>query len=506
LHNNLKTKNNCYMDRTGRRLLILALGLLFTAMAFSQNITIKGKVVDSTGAPVPGANVSVIGRQSGTVTGPDGLFTLMAAPNARLRISSIGFTTIERPVSGQTDLSVTLYRNASTLGEIVVTALGIKKEKRDLTYSTQEIKGDELLKTKEPNLINTLAGKVSGVQITSSSGTPGASSRIVIRGASSATGDNQALFVVDGIPINNDETGNIAGGAAGAGSSRVVDIDPSIIESVNVLKGAAATALYGSAGARGVVIITTKSGSMDKKPVLSFSSDLSFEKAILPQRQYSWAQGTGGVFYNGENQKTSASWGPLMDTLKINGSPAPRYNPFSSFMRTGVTTNSTVNVSGGGTNSSYYIAYSFLDQSGVVPRNDFKRHSIFTKYTTRIEKNLSTTFQMEYSNSTQDRLPEGASNGPLFVLLDQPVSWNPYPILNPDGSQRLYRYSRNPPLWDLDNLSNNAVVNRFIPVFTVNYNAGSWLSVTERLGADIYGEQDKYTESPSPAIGLKGLI
>ena len=195
------------------------------------------------------------------------------------------------------------------MNEVVVTALGVKREKRDLTYSTQELKGDELTKTKEPNLVNAMAGKISGVQITSSSGTAGASSRIVIRGATSATGDNQALFVVDGVPVNNDETSNIGGGAAGAGSNRIVDIDPSIIESITVLKGAAATALYGSSGAKGVVIITTKSGGVNKKPALSFSSDFSTEKPLLPERQTKYAQGTNGVFYNGEDQKNKCFLG-----------------------------------------------------------------------------------------------------------------------------------------------------------------------------------------------------
>jgi len=193
--------------------------------------------------------------------------------------------------------------------EVVVTALGVRREKRNLTFSSQEVKGDDLVKTREPSLVNAMAGKVAGVQITSSSGTTGSSSRIVIRGNSSPTSDNQALFVIDGVPINNDETGNIGGGAAGAGVSRIVDIDPAIIENVNVLKGAAATALYGSAGARGVVIITTKAGGIDKKPVISLSSDLSYEKPLLPERQWKYGQGTGGVFYNGETQKTSMSWG-----------------------------------------------------------------------------------------------------------------------------------------------------------------------------------------------------
>lgn len=386
------------------------------------------------------------------------------------------------------------------LGEIVVTALGVKRAKRDLTFSSQEVKGEDLLRTKEPNLVNALAGKVSGVQITSSSGTPGASSRIVIRGAISPLGNNEALFVVDGVPINNDETSNVAGGAAGAGSNRLVDIDPAVIESMNVLKGAAATALYGSAGARGVVIITTKSGGLNKAPAITFSSDLSFDKGIFPEKQTTYAQGDKGVFYDGETEKTSLSWGPRMDTLR-----KPSYNPYD-FFRTGVTTNNNLSISGGNGTSSYFLSYSYFDQKGIVPKNAFKRHSIFAKYTNKIYKQLTTTFQIEYSNSNQNRLPEGASNGPLFVLMVQPVSWNPYPYLNPDGSQRLFRYSRNAPLWGVENINNNSVVNRFLPVFTANYTATPWLTITERIGADMYSEQTKYVEAPSAAISLKGKI
>lgn len=394
----------------------------------------------------------------------------------------------------------TVVSSKKALGEVVVTALGVKRAKRDLTFSSQEIKGEDLLRTKEPNLVNALAGKVSGVQVTSSSGTPGASSRIVIRGAISPLGDNQALFVVDGVPINNDETSKVDGGAAGSGSNRLVDIDPSIIESMNVLKGAAATALYGSAGARGVVIITTRSGGMNKQPTITMSSDLSFEKGLFPEKQSKYAQGTGGVYYDGETQKTSASWGPRMDSLKLK-----KYDPYD-FFKTGVTTNNNLSVSGGNGTSSYFMSYSYFDQKGIVPKNEFKRNSIFFKYTTKVYKNLTTTFQISYSNSNQNRLPEGASNGPLFVVLVQPVSWNPYPYLNPDGSQRLYRYSRNAPLWAVENENNHSVVNRFLPVFTANYNATPWLSITERVGADIYSEQTKYIEAPSAAISLKGKI
>jgi TonB-linked SusC/RagA family outer membrane protein len=411
-----------------------------------------------------------------------------------------GMTVYAQEKKDSLPVTDTIVSSKKALGEVVVTALGVKRAKRDLTFSSQEVKGEDLLRTKEPNLVNALAGKVSGVQITSSSGTPGASSRIVIRGAISPLGDNQALFVIDGVPINNDETSTVGGGAAGSGSNRLVDIDPSIIESMNVLKGAAATALYGSAGARGVVIITTKSGGMNKQPVITVSSDLSFEKGLFPEKQSKYSQGVGGVYYDGETQKTSSSWGAPMDSLKLK-----KYDPYD-FFKTGVTTNTNIGLSGGNGTSSYFMSYSYFDQKGIVPKNQFKRHSVFFKYTTKVSKNLTTTFQIGYSNSNQNRLPEGASNGPLFVVLVQPVSYNPYPYLNPDGSQRLFRYSRNAPLWAVENENNNSVVNRFLPVFTANYNATPWLTITERIGADIYSEQTKYIEAPSVVISLKGKI
>jgi len=488
------------------KLLLLSMLVFCCAHVMGQSRTITGKVVDSIGAPLAGASVRVKGTARGVSTSSDGSFSLNIYNGTVLTVSAVGYGPQEISVGNKDFFEIRLLAASRALDEVVVTALGVKREKRNLTFSSQEVKGDDLVRAREPSIVNAMAGKVSGVQITSSSGTPGAASRIIIRGNSSPTSENQALFVVDGVPINNDETGNISGGANGAGVSRIVDIDPAIIDNVNVLKGAAATALYGSAGARGVVIITTKAGGIDRKPVISLSSDLSFENPIFPKRQWKYGQGTGGEFYDGDTKKTSMSWGPLMDTLKINGVKAPTYNPYSSFFRTGITTNSTASISGGGSNSGYYMSYSYLDQKGIVPKNELTRHSLFFKYNTRVGQKLNTTFQIGYSNDVQNRLPEGQSNGPLFVLLVQPISWNPYPVLNPDGTQRLYRFSRNPPLWDIDNVKNVSQVNRFIPVFTANYTPAPWLTVTERVGADIYIEQDKYTESPSPAISLKGQI
>lgn len=473
--------------------------LLITAMLMINQVSaqarrISGKVTDIAGSSLPGVSISEKNsRNGGVISDAQGVFSInVSSSRTVLIISSVGFATREVTVGNNTALTIQLEIADKSMTEVVVTALGVRREKRNLTYSTQEVKGDELVKSKEPNLVNALAGKVSGVQITSSSGTPGSSSRIVIRGASSVYGENQALIVLDGIPINNDETGNLN---TGPGTNRLADIDPSIIENINVLKGAAATALYGSSGARGVVMITTKNGREGKKPELNFSQDVSFEHPLLPEIQTKYGQGDGGVFYDGDVNKTSAVWGPLMDTLKINGKPAPKYDPAGDFFRTGITSNSTVSIAGGGSTSGYFISYSYLNQTGTVPTTDYKRHAVFAKYTNRLAKNLTSIFQLNYINSENNRQPEGyVLESPLWTVLTAPVSYNLKPPVNDDGTQRLYRYSRNNPYWVLDNIYNKAVVNRFIPVMTFNYSPLNWLTVTERIGADIYAEQDKYKE------------
>ncbi|MCG2615455.1 SusC/RagA family TonB-linked outer membrane protein [Terrimonas sp. NA20] len=472
-----------------------------------SSLEVRGRVLNEAGEPVSGVSVTVKGTSKGTSTNEQGEFEIAGLDEkAVLVFSSVSLETIEVAVNGRQSIAVTLKKSIVELQQTVVTALGIKRDKRNLTYSTQEIKGAELTRTKEPSVLNALAGKVSGVQITSSSGAPGASTRIVVRGATSALGDNEALIVLDGIPINNAETGAVG---AGAGSSRLIDIDPATIENINVLKGAAATALYGAAGARGVVIITTKGGGIDRKPVLSFTTGISADKGIFPEFQNKYAQGINGVYQDGDRVKQSAAWGPLMDTLKVNGAPAPRFNPIDMFFRTGLTNNHTVSLSGGNSRSGYFMSYSYFDQKGIVPESYFKRHSVFVKYNSQITEKLSSTFQLTYTNSKQRRTPEGVTfgqAGPIFVTYNQPISWNPFPIFSADGKQRVFRTARNNPYWDLENVYNQYLVNRFIPVMTLTYQFNKWLSLSNRAGADIFAEQDVYKEAPSGALNTAGRL
>lgn len=479
------------MKRNLFNLLALLAGLLAYSSINAQSRGIDGTVTDEKKQPVSFASVIIKGTSKGTSTAQDGSFKLEVAPGATLLIRAVGYTIKEIPVGSEQHYNITLTENASDLNEVVVTALGVKKEKRNLTFSAQEVKSDEILRAKEPNVLNALTGKVAGVQITSSSGMPGSSARIVIRGITSISGENQALIVMDGVPINNDESGGTYNG--GPGSNRLADIDPATIENINVLKGAAATALYGSAGARGVVLITTKKGIAGRKPVVTLSSGLSFENTIFPDRQYTYAQGDQGVYIDGVTRKASTSWGPRIDTLTVNGQKVKAHNPLKEFFRTGVTSNSTVSVSGGNAASNYFMSYSYFDQKGTIPKTSYARHTVFTKYNTQILDKLNATFQLTYSTAKNDKMPEGYGlETPLWTVFTAPVSYDLKPYLNPDGSQRLYRNSRNNPYWVLDNVLNSTRVNRFLPVVTFVYAPFDWLSITERAGADIYADQQSY--------------
>lgn len=477
----------------------LMLLLLFSIAAWAQTRTITGTVTaESDQNPLPGVSIRVVGQKTGTLTNAAGKYSIqVTGTNLSLEFSYLGFKTQTKIIGNSNEVNVSLSDDQTSLNEIVVTALGIKRDKRTLTYSTQEVGGNALVAAKENNIVNALAGKVAGVQITNSSGAAGSSSKIVIRGNTSLTGENGALFVVDGVPINNSEAGNPDGAlSAGGTANRAIDIDPNIIESVTILKGAAASALYGSAAARGVVIITTKTGK--GKPSVSVSSGLTVDHPIFPEFQDKYAQGNNGEYVDGNNGELgSGSWGPLIDGLVVNGNPVQKHDPRKEFFRTGYTTDNTVAVSGASDKSTYLVSYSYLKTKGTMPGTDFGRHSFFTKFSNNITDKINVIGQLNYVNTSNDRLPEGNSlASPFWTVYAAPISWDPLPTTYPDGTQRVFRAARNNPYWLVDNVKFSSLVNRFLPVFTVTYNPTPWLTITERLGADIFNDDTHYHEAP----------
>jgi len=407
------------MRKLASTLLVL---LLLNYAALAQNTPFSGKVSDEQGAPVPFATVKVKGTPNGVAANAEGSFSINTKTGDILVVSATGYAEKEVTLGAEKTFTVTLTTTAGNLDEVVVTALGIKREKRMLTYSTQEVKGSAVVDAKQDNIVNALSGKVAGVQITNSSGQPGSSAQIVIRGNSSLTGDNTALFVIDGIPIDNSEAGNPDGPlGAGGTSNRGIDIDPNIIESVTVLKGAAATALYGANASRGAIIITTKNGrsGISGKPTISVSSSYSIQTPLTPELQDIWAQGSNGNYVDGNNgQFGSTSWGPKIDTLRVNGQPVPKHDPFKEFFQTGHTTDNNVSVSGYGDKSSYVTSYSFLRNDGIVPTTNYIRNSFFAKYSINFSPKVSLTTQFNYIHSDNKRTLDGNSlEAPLWTVL-----------------------------------------------------------------------------------------
>ncbi len=437
--------------------------LLFNLnQALAQEVQITGTVTDANGQAIPSVNVVIKGTTNGVVTDFDGNYAINANPSDVLVFSSVGFSQKEMKVDNQTSINMSLQEDVSQLDEVVVTALGIKREKKALGYATAEVAGDKINQVKATNnFVNGLSGKVAGVQISSPSSQPGSGTRIVIRGGSSITGNNQPLLVVNGIPFD---------AANGSGVSGLADIDPNSIESLSVLKGAAASALYGSEAGNGVILITTKSGSFDQKPVITVSNSSSFDKIYEVPHQKLWSQG----FWNGEEYEyvdgetsfTSQSWGP-----RIADVPGAIYYDRWKIFKTGFTNQSSVSASGGNDKATYFVSYSNLQNNGILEPIGFDRNSITANTSFKFTPKLTVSSNVLYSIQNNNRLEESNSNSSFMnTIMAQPNTWNPYPVRDADGNLRSYRGgARDPALWLLDNSRQNNIRDRFASTIIVDY-------------------------------------
>ncbi|QNR84349.1 TonB-dependent receptor plug domain-containing protein [Pedobacter riviphilus] len=299
-----------------KKLLFLFLGVCFwVGQVFAQQVTISGKVTSADdGTPLPGVSVKVKGSTAGISTDSDGRYTIKATSDQVLIFVYIGSITEERHIGDNRVINVQLKQDAKTLNEVAITAFGVKQEVRSLGFSTQNVKAKEIVDSQQPNLVNAMQGKVAGVQITNSSGAPGSSANIMIRGGSSLSGNNQPLFVVDGIPVDNTTPVSQAGLAASTApaSNRAIDINPEDIESLTVLKGPAAAALYGIRAASGAIVITTKKGSGGAAKI-TYQNTFSLDNVNqLPELQGKYKQGEAGNF----SATAPNSWGPNLQLMK----------------------------------------------------------------------------------------------------------------------------------------------------------------------------------------------
>ncbi|MDJ1491752.1 SusC/RagA family TonB-linked outer membrane protein [Cytophagaceae bacterium DM2B3-1] len=516
-----------------RKLLVFLMGLLWAyTYATAQDRTISGSISDQESkSALPGVNVIVKGTTIGTTTNSEGKFQLkVPQENATLIISFIGYVVQEIPIGNRTTIDIVLVPDVAALGEVVVTALGIEREKKALGYSVQEIKGDQLNQARETNLVNALSGKIAGIQVTGTNGTPGGSSRIVIRGSSSIGGNNQPLFVVDGVPIDN---GNYSYGSKSSDSqfgtsSTSVDygngagaINPDDIASVSVLKGPNAAALYGSRGTNGVILITTKSGKGVKGIGVTVNTNTTFEKPFrLPSFQNAYGQGAKGLFEykdgkgGGVNDGVDESWGPQMD-----GRLLPQYNspvdangvrtptPFlpqpdnvKNFFETGATYTNSVAVAGSNDKGDFRLSYTNLSQKGILPNTDYKRNTVSLNAGLNITPRLSAKVSANY-------IKDGSKNrnswGLYFIWFGRQVDTDDlkdYVVDGTDPSDWPVQRNWNTNYWNNPYFVLNRVLrpnnkDRLFGNVSLNYKFTDWLNLTARSGTDFFTDR-RYVQTP----------
>jgi TonB-linked SusC/RagA family outer membrane protein len=459
-------------------LMFFAVVLVTVSVAFAQTRQVQGTVTSAEdGSGVPGVMIQVKGTTVGVMTDSDGKYTLnVPAGTNTLVFSFVGMKRVELDIAGRSTVDVVMESDTQVMDEIVVTALGIRTEKKALGYSTSEVKSDALTATKTNNFATALSGKVAGLNISTTSSQAGSGTRIVLRGGSSITGSNEPLFVVNGVPFDADNAGS---------SSGLADIDPNAIESLSVLKGAAASALYGSRAANGVILITLKSGSSDSKPTVTFKHTSTFDRIYEIPLQKTWAQGNFStstydwVYINGDTQYSSTSWGPRISELD-----GVEYYDRWQIFDTGYTMDNTVSVTGGTDKSTYFVSYSNTNNDGVVGPLGYQRNSVNANTTFKFTPRLTVSSNVMYSNQDIDRMEEGNANYTFMnTLMAAPPSWNPYPIFREDGTLRLFRGGgRDPYLYTLQSTGNNIRRDRFVGSASVEFKIAEHLNFRSVTG------------------------
>ena len=499
-----------------RRFLLTFFGVcLYATCLMAQQKAITGKVTSVSGEAMSNVTVIVKGSTRSVQTNADGSFSIQAAPGETLIFRAIGSSGAQQVVGSGSVYNIELANSEESIDEVVVTALGIKKEKKALGYAVQDIKADELMKNKNPNMINSLNGKIAGLNITNSGGAPGASASIVIRGGTSLERDNQPLFVIDGMPMDNstgmgdmsafDGNTNIAT----TNGNRAMDINPEDIESISVLKGPTAAALYGIRAAAGAIVITTKKGKEGTASVGVNSRVGANWVNKLPELQKKYKLGTNP---DGKQMdlNTNLSWGdPFASGETV-------YDNLEDFFDTGYTYDNSFNVSGASAKNSYYLSGAHLKQTGIVPTTDYGRYNfrfngeqklgIFT-----FGANAAYSQSQTRKTLTGTGLWGSGGNGYMESIIAFPQSVDMRDYLNVDGSQK-FLYSRGDtpeailengmdnPYWTIYKNPQTDKTNRFLGTFYTNAQLTDWLNFTYRLGIDNYTSTYRSLVSAGSAV------
>jgi TonB-linked SusC/RagA family outer membrane protein len=531
--------------------------------AFGQDIQIKGTVTAAEdGSPLPGVYVKIKGTNAGAATDFEGNFQLTTPANATLVFSSIGYKEQEVALAGQSVLNIAMEVDVTQVDEVVVTALGISREKKSLGYAAQEVDGSAVSTVKSDNFINSLSGKVAGVNV-KANGNMGGSTNIIIRGSKSLTGNNQALFVIDGIPVDNSNNNNLGQRTGRSGydyGNAAADINPNDIESISILKGAAASALYGARAANGVVMITTKKGTRQESKALgvSINSNVTFskmDKETFPKYQKEYGGGYGPFYSGGDHPGLEefdldgdgvddlvvpfyedASYGEKFDpSLMVyqwySLYPESEYyhqktpwvvakNGPETFFETGVTYTNSVDITGGTDKSTFRLGYTNFDQSSIMPNSSLKKNTLNFAGSYNILGNVKVSASANYSNTKGlGRNSTGYSdnimtsfrqwyqvNVDIKTLEDmfkksggQNRSWNPTYF---DDLTPIYWDS---PYWVRFKNYESDERNRLIGYVQADWKATNWLSFNGRASVDTYSELQEERKAVGSVAGELGV-
>jgi TonB-linked SusC/RagA family outer membrane protein len=528
-----------------KKLLLLLSSVAFIfAIADAQTMQIRGTVKNSKGIAIPAATISVKSSKIGTETDEAGNFIISVDPGKTLIISAIGYETYE--VKAQDNLHIVLKVQNNELTEIVVTANAIKREQRSLGYAAPTIKATELKVGENSSALTALTGRVAGVNVTSSTGAPGGSTRVVLRGGSSITGNNEALIVVDGVPYNNSD--NIGGGTLSAVTfgNRGNDINPDDVASVTVLAGPAATALYGSRASNGALIITTKSGTNNKKAEVTVNSTNTFSSILkLPDFQNQYGQGyysgvnsDGTLSYNtqdwGDNFSWGAPftgqvlpWGQQIDGVQLTKPYSADPNNIKHFFNTGFAADNNISLSSGNDKASYYLGLNALNSNGIYPTNvdDYNKYSVRFNGKANLSDNFYTSVNFNYVQIQSGNVAAGQAGGSVLNSLyatprDIPIDkmgnlnykYNGYGYTDASGVYQPDKYGfynefYPSPYFLLANYKNYDAVSRVTGGINLGYKPVPWLDILERVTSDFSSDRrrllnPRYTYSPAdPGTG-----
>ncbi|BDD10350.1 SusC/RagA family TonB-linked outer membrane protein [Fulvitalea axinellae] len=504
-----------------KKVLLLSLILtLFSSFAWAQGKTVTGTVIsEEDGEPIPGVNVQVKGKTAGTITDFEGQYTVVVSDGDILTFSFIGLATQEVEIGNRSKIDVTMSADLKKLDEVIVTAIGIKREERSLGYSATAVKSEALTEAAPQDVMSALKGKVAGLQISSAGGAPGSSSNVLLRGMSTITGSNQPLYVVDGVPMYNGTSGASSDLNAGVDFANGANaVNPNDVASVTVLKGSSATALYGSRGANGVILITTKNGKTGdrKKAQISFNSSVQFSNPLkFPEYQKKYGQGWQGHAAPDEN----TSWGDAYDGKpRVWGNVVDneqRVKPYEfvednvkDFYETGTTYSNSLSLGAGDDEMNYYFSYGNVNADGTYPTDvdSYVRHNFSLRGGAKLTEKLSVRGSFNYVKTEQSVVSSGQGtsvlNGLWQIPADIPISelkdynnkfndlegyFTPYGLLNP--------------YFVLDNFGNELDANRYFGNFQFEYAIKDNLRLSWKVGTDI---SERKVRRWSPKLEIAG--